>query len=77
MSWSSSTASFVVEDRITAPPGDSTGTCAVGAPFFTPMILPLSTLRALSFMSRRCEVTPRPSATPPPWQCAPGSEDIP
>jgi hypothetical protein len=41
------------------------------------MILPLSTLRALSFMSRRCEVTPRPSATPPPWQCAPGSEDIP
>ncbi len=36
-----------------APPGSWIRTCAVVAPFFTSMIFPLRTFRALSFIDHR------------------------
>src|SRR5262252_6916073 len=51
LSPSSSTASLVIEAVTIWPGAISRRTCAVVAPFFTSRILPLSLLRALSFMS--------------------------
>src|ERR1700751_543253 len=48
---SSSTASLLIEAVTIWPGAISRRTCAVVAPFFTSRILPLSLLRALSFMS--------------------------
>src|SRR5262249_19180886 len=47
----SSTASFVIEDMIVTPWPRSTSTCAVVAPLWTSVTLPLSWLRALSFIN--------------------------